>query len=231
MRQNRVYLLNRQLVVGGTKERLWDRASLSSLFSPWQLDNSCRSLPNAAINGLSCRLLPLFPLSPQRFAIPRSRAPSPPRLAPKDLLPGRGREGEDTSWTGFGFPPKIDDTEEWAQRGCFRMAEVTDMHSEVTRDTGSTATVTGRLRYCSRGISLVVIVADRLGRGGNLDLESPASSSDAFRSWQCTSRLILDLAGHSFGEQQWRGSVGRRAGVRSSVAGHASIDHSIGLGA
>lgn len=37
-------------------------------------------------------------------------------------------------------PPSIADTDECCQRACFRMAEVTVMHSVTTRATGSTAT-------------------------------------------------------------------------------------------
>ena len=37
-------------------------------------------------------------------------------------------------------PPSIADTEECCHRACFRMAEVTVMHSVTTRATGSTAT-------------------------------------------------------------------------------------------
>lgn len=39
-------------------------------------------------------------------------------------------------------PPRIAETEEWAHLACLRMAEVTVIHSEMTRATGSTATET-----------------------------------------------------------------------------------------
>ena len=38
-------------------------------------------------------------------------------------------------------PPRIAATDEWAQRACLRMAEVTVMHSVTTKATGSTATL------------------------------------------------------------------------------------------
>ena len=41
-------------------------------------------------------------------------------------------------------PPKIDATDECAHRACFRMAEVTVMHSVVMRATGSIVTEIGR---------------------------------------------------------------------------------------
>jgi len=41
-------------------------------------------------------------------------------------------------------PPKIAETEECAQRGCFRIADVTVIHSVTTSATGLTATVMGR---------------------------------------------------------------------------------------
>ena len=40
--------------------------------------------------------------------------------------------------------PRIADTEECAQRACFRIADVTVIHSVTTRATGLTATVMGR---------------------------------------------------------------------------------------
>jgi hypothetical protein len=51
----------------------------------------------------------------------------------------------------FGLPPSIADTEEAVEGIRFRISEVMHMHSAITRDTGSTATDTGRLRYCIRG--------------------------------------------------------------------------------
>jgi hypothetical protein len=50
----------------------------------------------------------------------------------------------------LGLPPRMAETDECGDRACFWMAEVMAMHSDMTRDTGSTATETGRLRYCMR---------------------------------------------------------------------------------
>lgn len=46
---------------------------------------------------------------------------------------------------GLELPPRIEDTDECAQRACLRMAEVTVIHSVVIRATGSTATETAVL--------------------------------------------------------------------------------------
>jgi hypothetical protein len=43
----------------------------------------------------------------------------------------------------FEPPPRIAETEEWAQRACFRIADVTVMHSVTTRLTASIAMVIG----------------------------------------------------------------------------------------
>jgi len=56
-----------------------------------------------------------------------------------------GREDR-SDWRNEGVvveagPPKIADMEDCAQRGCFRMADVTVTHSVTTNATGSTATV------------------------------------------------------------------------------------------
>lgn len=57
----------------------------------------------------------------------------------------------------FGFPPRMADTDELGLRACFWIAEVMEMHSEMTREMGSTATVTGLLRYCMRGSSAFLL--------------------------------------------------------------------------
>ena len=44
---------------------------------------------------------------------------------------------------GLELPPRIAETEECAHLACFRMADVTVMHSVVIKATGSTATDTG----------------------------------------------------------------------------------------
>lgn len=76
---------------------------------------------------------------------------------------------------GFGLPPSMADTDECWERACFWIAEVIEMHSDITRDTGSTATETGRLRYCIRGVSLVAIVT--MSRGADVSIApSPRAS-------------------------------------------------------
>lgn len=57
----------------------------------------------------------------------------------------------------FGFPPRMADTDELGLRACFWIADVMEMHSEMTREMGSTATVTGLLRYCMRGSSACLL--------------------------------------------------------------------------
>lgn len=94
-------------------------------------------------------LFPFFPRSPHLFASP----PSSPSASPVDglfflpVFPGssRGVEGLELCKLGFmglELPPRIADTEECAHRACFRMAEVTVIHSVVIKATGSTATET-----------------------------------------------------------------------------------------
>lgn len=90
-------------------------------------------------------LFPLLPLRPQRFA--RADSLSPPRVKPMPLVPGNAGLGGPT-WTGVVLPPRIAETEECGDLACLWIAEVMDMHSEITSDTGSTETETGRLRYC-----------------------------------------------------------------------------------
>ena len=90
-------------------------------------------------------LLPFFPRIPQRFARVSSTLASPFNA----LLDGpcccRG-----LSFFSFDFgalptscpgvpPPKMADTDDWAHRLCFLIAEVTVIHSVIMRATGSTA--------------------------------------------------------------------------------------------
>lgn len=92
---------------------------------------------NADINGLSCMLLPFFPLNPHRLGTASSCSPA--LMMP---CPDRSRR-----WTAGGLLeelPSIAATEECAQRACLRIADVTVMHSVTTSATGFTATVTGR---------------------------------------------------------------------------------------
>lgn len=58
------------------------------------------------------------------------------------------------------------------------------MHSEITRDTGSTATVTGRLRYCMRGAML------RFSK-----LETPEGLGLSILKGCCASRFMICLPG------------------------------------
>lgn len=61
------------------------------------------------------------------------------------------------------------ETDECGDRACFWMADVIVMHSDITSETGSTATETGRERYCIReetiGPPPLVVVTVVLFRG------------------------------------------------------------------
>ena len=86
-------------------------------------------------------LFPLLPRSPHLFANDTS---STGVERPKVFVP----EASSLFACGIGPkvavpPPKIDATDEWAQRACLRIAEVTVMHSVVMRATGSIATDMG----------------------------------------------------------------------------------------
>ena len=107
---------------------------------------SLRNRVKADINGLSWMLFPFLPLNPHRLA--KAKSPSAvcnlseePFLFPETLLRELGT-GEAVMSRSLPLveplPPRMAATEECAQRACFRMAEVTVMHSVVTRDTGST---------------------------------------------------------------------------------------------
>ena len=133
-------------------------------------------------------LLPFWPLKPHLFAGPRSPDPSPAafRASPFFVLrPGVGGP----SWTRFGLPPRMAETEESGDLAFFWIADVIAMHSDITKDAGSTATDTGRLLYCMREDRF----RDRLGRGvpgTERRLESMAGGCFA-------SRLMLQMAGYS----------------------------------
>ena len=62
------------------------------------------------------------------------------------------------------------------------------MHSDITRDTGSTATETGRLRYCIRGVSLVAIVT--MSRGADVSI-APKNRSERIEPVRLDSSRIL----------------------------------------
>ena len=105
--------------------------------APLQPFRSFLRRANADMRGLSCMLLPFFPLRPHLLGTASSC--SPPLIIP---CPVRSRR-----WTAgvlLDDPPSIAATEECAQRACFRIAEVTVMHSVTTSATGLTATVIGR---------------------------------------------------------------------------------------
>ena len=113
------------------------RVSIQVGIQPLQPFRSFLRRANADIRGLSCMLLPFFPLRPHLLGTASSC--SPPLIMP---CPVRSRR-----WTAgvlLEDPPNIAATEECAQRACFRMADVTVMHSVTTSATGFTATVMGR---------------------------------------------------------------------------------------
>lgn len=95
-------------------------------------------------------LRPLFPRRPHRLAEAASCKLSALRALPVAFGP-LGVAFVGPKYIGFGFPPRMADTEECGERACLCSADVMDMHSDMTRDTGSTATETGRLRYCILG--------------------------------------------------------------------------------
>lgn len=80
----------------------------------------------------------------------------------------------------MGLPPRMADTDECGERACFWMAEVIEMHSEITNETGSTATETGRLRYCIRG-----------GRVRCSKLETPEGRGLSIVTGCCSSRFMI----------------------------------------
>ena len=93
-------------------------------------------------------LIPLLPLRPHRFAAPklspsRLGAPSSGCFQVPAPAPGAPR-------AVLGLLPSIAETVEFGDGIRFRISVVMETHSEMTRETGSTATVTGRLRYCIR---------------------------------------------------------------------------------
>jgi hypothetical protein len=95
-------------------------------------------------------LFPFLPRNPHLFASPPSSAPlaNPeeillpfgPFRPPTSSLGVDGLEFCNPGFIGLELPPRITATEECAHRECFRMADVTVIHSVVMRATGSTAT-------------------------------------------------------------------------------------------
>ena len=130
-------------------------------------------------------LFPLFPRRPHRFSRPLSSGGLPPiNLAPRRAGLGGLRR------TGFGLPPRIAETDEWGDLAYFWMADVMEMHSDMTRETGSTATETGRLLYRIRG-GVIVKVFVGVGVGQGSLCESPAVGCSSMSDVEYASRFIV----------------------------------------
>lgn len=113
---------------------------------PLQPFKSLRKRVKADIRGLSCMLLPFLPRSPHRPA--RASSPEPSFMLAAFPSPFSMR----CIASGFAAPPpKMADTEDWAQRACLRMAEVTVMHSVTTSATGSIEADIARVRGWNSG--------------------------------------------------------------------------------
>jgi hypothetical protein len=104
---------------------------------PLQAFRSFLSRANADIRGLSCMLLPFFPLRPHLLGTASS-------CSPALTMPCPVRSRRWTAGVLFEELPRMAATEECAHRACLRMADVTVIHSVTTRATGLTATVMGR---------------------------------------------------------------------------------------
>jgi hypothetical protein len=128
-------------------------------------------------------LLPFFPLNPHRF-VATSLEVSPSGSVAEDLRSRRVPGPGGTSWIRLGLPPRMADTDECGERACFWRAEEMAMHSDMTRDTGSTATDTGRLRYCMRE------EVAKVRRGGGVPGLAGRTGSIGGACW--TSRLMLE---------------------------------------
>lgn len=102
-------------------------------------------------------LLPFWPRRPQRLLTAMASEPlsSPPVAARGLLALPLGAELGEASCRGLGLPPRIAETEECGERACFCIAEVIDMHSDMTSEIGSTATEIGLFRYRILGASLL----------------------------------------------------------------------------
>lgn len=121
---------------------IWCRISLACVLSglpssPLQPFRSFLRRANADMRGLSCMLLPFFPRRPHLLGTASS-------CSPALMMPCPVRSRRWTAGVLFEELPSIAATEECAQRACFRIADVTVMHSVTTRATGLTATVMGR---------------------------------------------------------------------------------------
>lgn len=82
-------------------------------------------------------LLPFFPRRPHLLGTASS-------CSPALMMPCPVRSRRCTAGVLLEELPSMAATEECAQRACFRIADVTVMHSVTTRATGLTATVIGR---------------------------------------------------------------------------------------
>jgi hypothetical protein len=133
-------------------------------------------------------LLPFFPRNPH-LLVAMSLEPSASG-SDADLRSRRPFGPGGPSWMTLGLPPRMAETDECGDRACFWTAEVIAMHSDITRDTGSTATDTGRLRYCMREES------NMLRRGVTVPGAIATAGSMAVVGW--TSRLILQQTGQSY---------------------------------
>lgn len=107
---------------------------------------SCLNLANAESNGLSCMLFPFLPRRPHRLASVSSTPTAPFAIRSGCLYPAAellslalGTLPLSPLLGMAGPPPRIAETDEWAHRACFLIAEVTVMHSVVIKATGSTA--------------------------------------------------------------------------------------------
>jgi hypothetical protein len=108
------------------------------------------------------------------------------------LTPKAGLGGP--RWMGFGLPPRIAETDECGERAFFWMAEVMEMHSEMTKETGSTATETGRLLYCIRGAMLRFSkVATPEGRGLSVVAEFCTSWLMIYSVWRLKSNVRISM--------------------------------------
>jgi hypothetical protein len=110
-------------------------------FIPLQVLNSLLNFVKADIRGLSCRLLPFLLLDPHLQ----------PRLSSSGGTGVDLRLPKSKGGGLLGTPPSMADMDECAQRACFRIAEVTVMHSVMTSATGSTAIVIGVCRVSVGG--------------------------------------------------------------------------------
>jgi hypothetical protein len=117
---------------------------------------------------------------------------------------------------GLELPPRIAETEECAHLACFRMADVTVMHSVVIKATGSTATDTG--------VFLELMMSPLSSEASRLSL-LPFSVEDE-------SRPRIDGAGESvFGPSAFEVTAGASLLILSSVlAQHRCHVEYYGLG-